>query len=82
MKGVIFAPRAIFQVRIRLTRKLANALNGVDLRATAVGDVVDVPAGLAGMLIEEGWAEVMAVERPSSADDRRAGSERRTRKRP
>jgi len=67
-------------LRIRLTRKLANALNGVDLRSMAVGDVVDLPEVLAAMLVDEGWAEVSRTERASSSDDRRIGSERRRRK--
>jgi hypothetical protein len=44
-------------LRIRLTRKFAIRLNGVDLSAIKVGDVVDLPAHDAAMLILEGWAE-------------------------
>lgn len=68
-------------MRIRLTRKLANALNGVDLRAMTVGDVVELPEGIAEMLVGEGWAEELAADSASSADDRRTGSDRRLPKR-
>lgn len=44
-------------VRIRLTRKFALRLNGVDLAALNVGDVVFLPEPDAQMLIREGWAE-------------------------
>jgi hypothetical protein len=44
-------------VRIRLTRKLALRLNGLDLSAINVGDVVFLPEADAVMLLREGWAE-------------------------
>ena len=44
-------------VRITLTRKLSNALNGVDLRPYRVGDVIDLAEPSAEMLVAEGWAE-------------------------
>jgi hypothetical protein len=55
-------------MRIRLTRKLAHALNGLDLRPFKVGDVIDLEDSLACMLLREGWAEFASV--PSTADDR------------
>src|SRR5687767_664659 len=58
-------------VRIRLTRKLANALNGLDLRAFNVGEVVDLNDPLARMLIAESWAEeAVPIDSPTTADDR------------
>lgn len=42
---------------VRLTRKLAPVINGIDLSKVDVGDVVVVPEAVAGMLILEGWAE-------------------------
>ena len=48
-----------FPVRIRLTRKLASQLNGVDLSSLKVGDVVHLPAWDAMMLVLEGWAELV-----------------------
>ena len=50
--------------------KLAEALNGLDLRPFAVGEVVDLHDSVARMLIAEGWAEVAAVNVPATADDR------------
>ncbi len=43
-------------MRIRLTRKLADCLDGVDLSHYAVGDVLDLPKREAYLLIAEGWA--------------------------
>ena len=48
--------RAVVQVRI--TRKLAGALNGLDLKPFVVGEVVDLDPPFARMLVSEGWAEV------------------------
>ncbi len=44
--------------RIRLIRKLADMLNGVNLSKLQVGDVAVVPEATAVMLIREGWAEL------------------------
>ena len=49
----------VFPVRIRLTRKLASQLNGVDLSSFKVGDVVRLPERDAMMLVLEGWAELV-----------------------
>jgi hypothetical protein len=44
-------------LHIRLTRKLATSLNGLDLSAVKVGDVIYLAMEQATMLIREGWAE-------------------------
>ena len=44
-------------MRIKLTRKLAAHLNGLDLSQVKVGDVLLLPLEHAVMLIREGWAE-------------------------
>jgi hypothetical protein len=44
-------------MRVRLIRKLAEALDGVDLSAYAVGDVLDVGRYTAELLIAEQWVE-------------------------
>jgi hypothetical protein len=44
--------------RIRLIRKLADILNGVNLSKLQVGDLAVVPEATAVMLIREGWAEL------------------------
>jgi hypothetical protein len=46
-------------MRIRLIRKLALCLNGVDVSQLHVGDVVDLPERSARLLLMEGWAEVV-----------------------
>jgi len=43
-------------MKIRLTRKLAEFIDGVDLRSFQVGDVVDLTAADANLLLAEGWA--------------------------
>jgi hypothetical protein len=65
-------------VRIKLTRKLSNALNDVDLRPFTVGDVIDLEWSAAEMLVAEGWAEPVrnpgvrttADERPRTTRER------------
>jgi hypothetical protein len=53
--------------RVRLTRKLALALNGLDLSRVNIGDVLLLPDSAASMLIGEGWAEAVP-EPPSPAN--------------
>jgi len=48
-------------MKIRLTRKLANQLDGVDVSTRNEGDVFDVPRAQAELLIAEHWA--MAIQR-------------------
>lgn len=48
-------------IQIRIIRKLANVLNGVDLSQWNVGDVVDASDWNANVLIAEGWAEPVDV---------------------
>jgi hypothetical protein len=43
-------------MRVRLTQKLAESVDGVDLRDRRVGDVFDVPEAAARLLLAEGWA--------------------------
>jgi hypothetical protein len=42
---------------IRLTRKLADFLDGVDVSTRQVGEVFELPVLQAHLLIAEGWAE-------------------------
>ncbi len=50
-------------IRIRLIKKLAAVLNGLDLSALCVGDVIELPDSAARMMIAEGWAEPEAPAR-------------------
>ena len=43
-------------MRVRLTRKLAEKIDGVDLSANKVGDVLELEAPEASLLLAEGWA--------------------------
>jgi len=56
-------------VRVRLTRKLADQLNGVDVSKVSVGDHLIVANAVATMLIREGWAELVVQEKASSAGE-------------
>jgi hypothetical protein len=62
-------------MRIRLTRKLANLLNGVDLTHCRVGNILDVHPSVGQMLVAEEWAEPVEQKRDTAADrsPRRAG---------
>ena len=45
-------------VRVRLIRKLAARLNGVDVSKVKVGGVLELPRSQGMMLVQEGWAVV------------------------
>jgi hypothetical protein len=47
-------------MRIRLVRKLAESLNGIDVSAVEAGEEIDLEDAAAVMLIMEGWAEPSA----------------------
>jgi hypothetical protein len=47
-------------LKIRLTKRFAEVLNGVDLSRCQLGDVLDVSPKDAGILLAEGWAQPVA----------------------
>lgn len=49
------------RMQVKLIRKFANAINGIDLSSVRVGDIVDLSAYHAALLITEGWAEAGAT---------------------
>jgi hypothetical protein len=53
-------------MRIRLTRKLALCLNGVDISDLRVGEEVDLPERSARILIADGWADAVSDCPPSA----------------
>lgn len=54
---------------VRLTRKFAEAIDGIDLSSRQVGDRLALPREDAQILIAEGWAEpVPAPEKRSDPD--------------
>lgn len=59
-------------MRVRLIRKLAEQIDGVDLTGRAVGDVLDIPDREALMLVSEGWA---TAEEPLRAESIGASGE-------
>jgi hypothetical protein len=58
---------------VRLTRKYAEAIDGVDLSRNQVGDLLDLSPRDAQMLIAEGWA---APSERGHADDENANEPR------
>jgi hypothetical protein len=46
-------------ILLRLTRKLASSLDGIDLSRYAVGDFIELPRYEAELLIAEKWAEAV-----------------------
>lgn len=53
------------KVVVRLTRKFADAIDGIDLAQAHVGDRLLLPRHDAAVLIAEGWAErAEAADRP------------------
>lgn len=55
-------------MRVRLIKKFANALDGIDLSRWSVGDVVAVTPHEAELLLAEGWAESVADDAGRSSD--------------
>jgi hypothetical protein len=49
-------------MQVRLTRKLAETIDGIDLSSHEVGDVFDLPAAEAQLLLAEGWADLHIAE--------------------
>lgn len=60
-------------MRVRLLKKLANALNNTDLSNCAIGDIFDLPPAAARMLVAEGWAEI--VDQRATPGGRRASDQ-------
>jgi len=54
-------------MRVKLIRKFANVLNGIDLTRIAVGDIVDLTAHDAALLVVEGWAQEVPTEAPRAS---------------
>jgi AraC-like DNA-binding protein len=54
--------------RVRLTRKLANVLDGVELSQFTVGDQLDLSPHDAWLLIAEGWAAACDEPQPTAAE--------------
>jgi hypothetical protein len=67
-------------MRVRLTRRLASSIDGVNLGAYQVGDVLEVTRHDADLLIAEEWAVPVSESRRRvgpEAHQRRAHEQRR-----
>jgi hypothetical protein len=53
-------------VKVHLTRKFAQRINGIDLSSVQAGDYIDVTEHEAEILMKEGWASPV-----DTADDRK-----------
>jgi hypothetical protein len=65
--GVGVAAERDRPMRIRLIRKPALCLNGIDVSDVRVGDIVDLPDRAARLLLLEGWAERTPDDPPHRA---------------
>jgi hypothetical protein len=50
-------PAAKALMKVRLTKKLAETIDGIDVSECVEGDVIELPAPSAELLIAEAWAE-------------------------
>jgi len=78
---------AFLQMLVRLTKKFAERIDGVDLSANEPGDMLDLPPSEGRLLLAEGWAIIerrrqhsracgsSASYRSSTAADRRRPAE-------
>jgi hypothetical protein len=51
-------------LKIRLTRKFSNLINGIDLSKVRAGETIDLSDQDAAMLMAEGWAEIAGPAAP------------------
>jgi hypothetical protein len=51
-------------MKIRLTRKFADLINGIDLSKANTGETLDLSQRDAEMLLAEGWAEYAGAVQP------------------
>jgi hypothetical protein len=58
-------------MRIRLLRKLAPRLNGIDVSLHHVGDILELPPYQAELLIAEGWASPVRNQGDEAPEDDR-----------
>ena len=51
-------------MKIRLTRKFADLINGIDLSNAHTGEMLDLSQREAEILLAEGWAEYAGAPQP------------------
>ena len=54
--------RSSKSMQVRLLRKLADVVDGIDLSGRVVGEIIDLPEEQADLLVAEGWAEPEAAQ--------------------
>ena len=62
-------------IRVRLTRKFAQIINGLDLSRARAGEEMELSPRDAEMLVAEGWASL--IDRADDRPKRRARKSRR-----
>ena len=55
--STLYLTKTLRPTRIKLLRKLALCMNGVDVSSLKVGDIMELSEDRAQMMIDEGWAE-------------------------
>jgi hypothetical protein len=63
-------------MKIRLTRKLADLINGIDLSKAREGETLDLSEREARLLMAEGWAEYDGGAQPRDQADEPARKRR------
>jgi len=64
------------QMKVWLTRKYAERIDGIDLSGRHVGDVLDLPPVQADLLLAEEWAKLDRRTSSSPTVQRRRNSDR------
>jgi hypothetical protein len=61
-------------IKVRLTRKFAQIINGIDLSRARAGEEIDLSPREAELLVAEGWASLIdrADDKPSKRRARKA----------
>jgi len=67
-------------LKLRLTRKLAECIDGIDLSEVRPGDIIDVPAREAALLLAERWAVRARTIGPRDKAEDRPRPARRSRR--
>ena len=62
-------------MKVRLTKKLAEMLDGIDLSGRRVGDVIDLRDSEARLIVAEQWAELVDDATPCSPPDQHSTSD-------
>jgi len=63
-------------MKVRLTRKLADRIDDVELSPYAVGDVLNLSQRDAALLVAEGWASPLERQTSSAIERLKADMER------